>query len=91
MRILQVRIRDRLDFEQGVQAACIKGVYRGKAVPWILGTVQAEDKMKFPNDLIIRKDVIDILNWWIEAYPEYASYFRGIIEDVEHLEGAAEE
>lgn len=47
--------------------------------------------MMFPNDLIIRKDVIDILNWWIEAYPEYASCFRGIIEDVEHLEGAAEE
>lgn len=40
--------------------------------------------MKYPNDLIVRKDALDAVQWWIEEYPEIPKLDR-VWDDIDSL------
>lgn len=40
---------------------------------------------KYPNDPITRADVLEVLQWWEEEYPELKEYIKGMSDDIDHL------
>lgn len=46
--------------------------------------------MKYPNDLIVRKDALDVARWWQKEYPEHRELGE-IEDDIDHLPSVTEE